>query len=344
MAADNQIHLDQLARSFAAVGALVDAIEPDQWSVPTQCLDWTVHRLVEHLVGKNFVFAAVLAGRPLPQRGDGLPRDQLAPAYRESAAALLAAFGQSGVLERSYQGPLGAATGEQRLKIRMYDLLGHGWDLAQALGQPAELPEDAVEASLAFARADGRAVRPGGGCFGPPRPVDSSAPAIVRLAAFLGRDVTAAFPGSRLRVARVIRVEEHACEVWDDGVVSSVDFAAMFPSPRRERVSPGHLVAIATGPEGAEVVVWRWYDALVLGAEDDGSVRLWEPAHGEVVAQPRASYQAQAPGARAFASAGLPGAEWWVAGPAGVADPAGGSGGFDVDLDEVAALYEQLRT
>jgi uncharacterized protein (TIGR03086 family) len=181
--------LDRLARSFAAVGELVDAIRPDQWSAPTPCLGWTVHRLVEHLVGKNLVFTAVLAGQPVPQRGEGLPSDQLARVYQGSAAVLLEGFGQPGVLDRCYQGPLGAATGAQRLRIRMYDLLAHGWDLAQALGRAADLPEDAAEASLAFARADGRAVRPGGGCFGPPRPVAAAAPAIVRLVAFLGRDV-----------------------------------------------------------------------------------------------------------------------------------------------------------
>jgi uncharacterized protein (TIGR03086 family) len=188
VAVDNEIQLDRLARSFAAVGELVDAIQPGQWSAPTQCLDWTVHRLVEHLVGKNLVFSAVLAELALPQRGDGLPSDQLARAYRESAAALLEGFGQPGVLARSYEGPLGVATGAERLKIRMYDLLAHGWDLAEALGRPADLPEDAAEASLAFARADGRAVRPGGGCFSPPRPVAVTAPAIIRLVAFLGRE------------------------------------------------------------------------------------------------------------------------------------------------------------
>src|SRR6185437_4352759 len=181
------------SRWFAAVGVRGDPIHPDQWAAPTQCMDWTVHRLVEHLVGKNLVFAAVLAEQPLPRRGDGVPTDQLARAYRDSAAVLVNAFGQPGVLDRSYQGPLGAATGAERLKIRMYDLLAHGWDLAQALGRPADLPEDAAEESLAFARADGRAVRPGGGCFGPARHVAEAAPAIVRLVAFLGRDVPAAW-------------------------------------------------------------------------------------------------------------------------------------------------------
>jgi hypothetical protein len=123
----------------------------------------------------------------------------------------------------------------------------------------------------------------------------------------------AAFAPHRLRTARVIRVDEHACEVWSHGQVSSVGFAPMLPSPRVERVSPGHLVALATGPNGIEVVVWRWYDTVVLGTEDDSSVRLWEPAHGEVIAQARASYEPQDPGSRAYASAGLPGAAWWVA-------------------------------
>ena len=97
----------------------------------------------------------------------------------------------------------------------------------------------------------------------------------------------------RLWTARVVRVREQTCEVWSNREVSSIRFAAMFPSPRVERVSPGNLVAAAAGPNGDDVVVWRWYDAVVLGAEDDDSVRLWEPAHGEVVAKARATYERQ---------------------------------------------------
>ena len=146
----------------------------------------------------------------------------------------------------------------------------------------------------------------------------------------------AAFASHRLRTARVIRADEHACEVWSNGEISSVGFAPMFPSPRVERVSPGHLVAIATRPSGGDVVVWRWYDAVVLGTEDDGSIRLWEPAHGEVIARARASYEKQDPGSRAYASAGLPGAEWWAAASAG-----GTPQNADVDLGAVDALYTE---
>lgn len=143
-------------------------------------------------------------------------------------------------------------------------------------------------------------------------------------------------PPRRLRTARVIRVREDVCEVWGHGGVSSAGFAPMFPSPRAGRVSPGHLVAIATGPDGTGVVVWRWYDAVVLSTEDDGSVRLWEPAHGEVIARPRETYSRQDPGSRAYASAGLPGARWWVADAA-----SGAPRNADVELDDVNALYTE---
>jgi hypothetical protein len=133
----------------------------------------------------------------------------------------------------------------------------------------------------------------------------------------------------------VLHVEEDACQVLSGDQVVSVRYASHFPTPRTERVSPGHLVAIAEVPGGADIVVWRWYDAVVLDDETE-SVRLWEPAHGEVVAQRRRPQQHYYPGTRAYLSAGLPGAEWWVAGRA--ADRAVDA---DVELNEVERFYTE---
>jgi len=125
---------------------------------------------------------------------------------------------------------------------------------------------------------------------------------------------------ARLRCGIVLHVEEDACQILRAGQLSAVRFASAFPRPRTERVSPGHLVAVASAADGTEAVVWRWYDAVVLGrgVSDDeaGLVRLWEPAHGEVAARPRHTEQHLQPGSRAYVSAGLPGAGWWVAGAA----------------------------
>ena len=139
-----------------------------------------------------------------------------------------------------------------------------------------------------------------------------------------------------MRCATALQVREESCDVWTQDEVRTARFAPQFPGPRTERVSPGHLLALAVAPDGGDVVVWRWYDAVVVGADDGGPVPLWEPAHGQVRATPRPSYVAQEPGRRVYASAGLPGADWWATGPV-----TGAPEDADVDLDEVVRLYTE---
>ncbi len=101
---------EQLGRAFDAVADLISNIRAGQWSAPTLCPDWTVRQMVNHLTGMNRVFAALLACQPPPPRlsADHV-EDDPAGAYRDAAAALQAAFGQPGVLERTYHGQLGTA-------------------------------------------------------------------------------------------------------------------------------------------------------------------------------------------------------------------------------------------
>lgn len=139
----------------------------------------------------------------------------------------------------------------------------------------------------------------------------------------------------RLHCGVVLRVREDECEVLRGGRLRLVRYAPMFPSPRTERVRPGNLVAMTTASDGIETVLWRWYDAVVLGDEDE-AIRLWEPAHGEVLAKPRAAYLPGQVGTRAYLSAGLPGADWWVAGPT-----AARAQDTDVELSEVEKLYTE---
>ena len=145
--------VEQLSPALSAVGDLIEGVREEQWSAPTPCADWTVHELVNHLVGMNLVFAALLSDEAPPERGADRIGKNPVGAYRESGSVLKAAFDRPGVLERTYHGPLGAATGRDRLQVRLYDLLAHGWDLARATGQPVELPNDLAEQALAFAQA-----------------------------------------------------------------------------------------------------------------------------------------------------------------------------------------------
>ena len=190
--------------------------------------------------------------------------------------------------------------------------------------------------------------RLGASAFPSPPVVTDVEPAMLSLdlAGTVGHRPEGALPGSpgevsapgqpvrprRLSGAVVVRVEEHSCHVVGRDAIIAVDYAPQFPSPRLERVSPGHLVALAPAPDGRSVALWRWYDAVVIAAEG-AQVRLWEPAHGEVLASARHPAQVFTPGTRAYLSAGLPGADWWVAGPVDA------SGIGAVELDEVEQLY-----
>lgn len=136
-----------------------------------------------------------------------------------------------------------------------------------------------------------------------------------------------------LRLAIVLSSSEEACTVFAQDRRVEVPYALPFPRPRVERVAPGHLVAIATAADGTGAAVWRWFDAVVL-EEAAGQVRLWEPGHGEVLAKARDPRRAYRPGSRAYLSAGLEGADWWVAGAAVArAEDA------DVDVDEVQRFF-----
>jgi hypothetical protein len=139
---------------------------------------------------------------------------------------------------------------------------------------------------------------------------------------------------ARLRRGIVLRVQEDSCEIFAAGQSESVAFATHFPTPRTQRVAPGHLVAVATAPNGSDVVIWRWYDAVVLGQEA-GLIQMWEPGHGEVLAQSRRPQLSRPPGTRAYLSAGLPGADWWLAGPVAMS-----AEDADVELDDVEQFYD----
>lgn len=185
----NPLLVDQLARAFDAVGILVSQVTAEQCSNPTPCTEWDVRRLLDHVIGLNRMFTALLLDAPPPLRAatDHAEEDPVT-AYRDTSADLLSAFGQPGVLERQYRGPLGTASGAERLQIRLYDLLAHGWDLSRATGQLVNLPDDLVEPSLAFAQVQ-LAEQRREGRFAPAQTVNENAAAIERLAAFLGRTV-----------------------------------------------------------------------------------------------------------------------------------------------------------
>lgn len=138
-----------------------------------------------------------------------------------------------------------------------------------------------------------------------------------------------------LYVAIVLNAVEDECAVMTSAGPRVVRYALPFPRPRAGRVLPGHLVAITTETNGSNVILWRWFDAVVVDRTEIG-VTVWEANDGIVIAQPRDPHTAYRRGSRAYLSSGLPGGEWWLAGPAVThAEDA------DVELEEIRRFYSR---
>ena len=189
--------LGDLTAAIAVAEAIVAGISADQWDAPTPCTGVDVRALVDHLVAGNLHFAALVHGTPRPDRDADLlgteppePPEPPEPAevFRSAAtaltAALTAALGTPGTLDRMYPLPFGEVPGLGLIEIRLIEHLGHGWDLARATGQPAAFPDDLAERGLAVAR---RQLENRQSAFGAQVEVSADAPAIDRLAGFLGR-------------------------------------------------------------------------------------------------------------------------------------------------------------
>jgi uncharacterized protein (TIGR03086 family) len=182
--------LADLQAAIAGAETLVAGISAGQWDAPTPCTGVDVRALVNHLVAGNLHFVSLVYGTPRPDGDADLLGANPAEAFRAAAASLTTALGTAGMIDRTYPLPFGQVPGLGLIEIRLIEHLGHGWDLAAATGQPAPFPGDLAERGLAVARRQ-LEDRPAGAHspFGAEVGVSPHAPAIDRLAGFLGRAV-----------------------------------------------------------------------------------------------------------------------------------------------------------
>ncbi|MFC6086218.1 TIGR03086 family metal-binding protein [Sphaerisporangium aureirubrum] len=183
---DPALKLDGCRRVLAEVGRLVVAVPLDRMDDPTPCDDWNVRALLDHLVWENLLWTSLATGAPRSDFTDDHLGDDPAGAFHAAARATLTAFERPGMLQERF----GPAPGWRLVEQVTIEMLVHGWDLAKALGLPADLAPDVAQAVLpAVVEIYGDLPRTPGGSFAPAHPpLDTATPAD-RLAAYLGRTV-----------------------------------------------------------------------------------------------------------------------------------------------------------
>lgn len=173
---------------------LVAGVRADQHACATPCPDYDVHTLLSHLIGTNRYFAEMITTRsadPALLRPE-VRADEAADAYRDSAAAVVTAWGNPGSLEGEYAMVFGTIPARLAFALSHSENLVHGWDLSRGTDQQPNFDQAAVE--LTFTMFQGRVPDDR---RGPGKPyqaeviVPADAPTLDRLVAYLGRQPSA---------------------------------------------------------------------------------------------------------------------------------------------------------
>jgi uncharacterized protein (TIGR03086 family) len=174
---------------------LLSALPDDAMGAPTPCPGLPVEALINHVGG----FAKVFAASARKQIGDltGPPPDprtgNLEPGWRDRITADLATLANAWNAPDAWTGMTQA--GGQDLpaamagRIALDELVIHGWDIAQATGQPYDCDTGTlheVESTVQQVRDGNEGEIPG--LFGPVIPVPGDASSLDKVLSLTGRD------------------------------------------------------------------------------------------------------------------------------------------------------------
>jgi uncharacterized protein (TIGR03086 family) len=150
-----RLHLEVMQISIAVVSP-VDVADLDR---PTPCAGWSLGRLMAHLVGQNYGFAAAAdgAGQEPAVFADRPVGERPAAEYAESAERVVAAFNRPGLIDGTmYLAEVrGGMTfpAPTAIGFHLVDYVVHSWDVARCLGHGVEFSDDALAVALSVAEA-----------------------------------------------------------------------------------------------------------------------------------------------------------------------------------------------
>ncbi|MFE0463481.1 TIGR03086 family metal-binding protein [Kitasatospora sp. NPDC058965] len=188
--------------ALALIAPHVAAVRREHLELPTPCAGWDLRRLLAHLIGQQYGFAAAARGHG-DQPGVFTDHPLLdAPAvaftalasFADSARELVDAFAAAEAADRPFALPEilpgHPFAPERAISFHLLDTVVHGWDLAVTLGRPFNCPDGLAELVLRVARAvpADPAARAPGRAFAPPLPVADALPPLDEALLLLGRD------------------------------------------------------------------------------------------------------------------------------------------------------------
>jgi uncharacterized protein (TIGR03086 family) len=115
---------------------------------PTPCGEWNLRQVLEHTLGTvRLLVEAVEAEAPGDTTNEGWDR-----AIAELAERSRHAWAAPGVMERTFTLPMGTMSAPMVVSSTLLELVVHGWDISQATGEAAAIPDALAVPILDFAR------------------------------------------------------------------------------------------------------------------------------------------------------------------------------------------------
>lgn len=148
---------DLLDQAYAWTSARIAAVSADGLAGPTPCSRWSVQELLDHTFDTLAMFTGAIvpvgADAPAPD-GHALGSNPWDQAIAELAARSGSAWQAPGVMDRTFDlpAPLGAQPGQVVASANLLEVVVHGWDISQATGECAQIPEALARPVLEFAR------------------------------------------------------------------------------------------------------------------------------------------------------------------------------------------------
>lgn len=147
MSTANDVDVAVLQAATRNLTESVASIEADQWRLATPCSDWDLTALIDHITGGNWFTVAILAGERAEDAmatttarfGGGSATTE---ATLQSLGDLLDAFRGPDTLDRTWNHVAGDLGGREILRLRLHDVIVHGWDVEEALRPGATVPDD----------------------------------------------------------------------------------------------------------------------------------------------------------------------------------------------------------
>lgn len=181
-------NLRDYVKTLYTMDGVVRRVADGDWDNQSPNDEWTAKQTLGHVIwGMKRMINAINGDSPPAEQAEALVAgDRPADTWEGVRENLLNALDHHGVLQKEIETPLGDMTVDEALGRFLFDSLTHAWDIAQATGVDAAIPEDLAEKALTVLMAFGDAVR-GPGILAEAVEVQDAAPVQDKLIAYSGR-------------------------------------------------------------------------------------------------------------------------------------------------------------